>query len=95
VIFDSLVSDFVDSRRGNSKCGRAKSAKIELCVTCRFSLNKNSLIGQTLSPAEMRRSSTEATEAKIQVEKSDRSVLSGIGFKLWSSGMLIPSPSKF
>ena len=40
VIFDSLVSDFqhdvsavTDRRyRLNSKCGRAKSAKIELCV---------------------------------------------------------------
>ena len=51
VIFDSLVLDLPtrtsasairprrDIRRADSKCGRAKSAKIELCVTCRFSLN--------------------------------------------------------
>ena len=45
-IFDSSVLDFqhdvsavIDRRyRGNSKCGRAKSANIELCVICRSSL---------------------------------------------------------
>ena len=34
------------------------------------------------------RTNPESAEVQIQVEKSDRSVLSGAGFKLWSVSLL-------